>query len=312
MKTSKKSISKKARVRATPTHRSFRLTKGKLKPSRKMSSAMKLLRQTTGIVKRNPRPFTFLVVISLVLSLVFVKGLGSPFEITQTKQDINDLFGDNPSKVGTSLALFGYLLGSAGSGTTALSGAYQLFLTIVISLATIWLVRQLLADEKPASKDAFYKGMYPLIPFILVVVVILLQLLPMLLGNLLFSTVISNGLAVTGIEKILWFLLFMCLSLLSLYMVTSSLFAAYIVTLPDMTPLKALRSARELVLHRRLGVWLRIIFLPVVLLIISAVIAIPLLIVAPPIIAQLLFLIIGAGSLVIFHTYMYLLYRSLL
>ena len=89
--------------------------------------------------------------------------------------------------------------------------------------------------------------MYPLIPFILVLLVCCLQLLPLIIGSSLYSLVVSNGIAVQPIEKFVWALLFASLALLSLYMITSSLFALYISTLPDMTPMKALRSARELV-----------------------------------------------------------------
>jgi hypothetical protein len=312
MKTAKSTPAKNLRVRPTPSHRNFKLSKARLKQSKSLPTPIQLLCQTAGLIKQNPRPFGVIILISLILSLLFVQGLGTSFEISQVKQNIEDLFGGTSGKISTAFALFGYLLGSAGSAPSQLSGVYQMFLVLIISLATIWLVRQLLADERPKAKDAFYKGMYPLIPFVIVIFVIGLQLLPLLLGNMLFGTVIGNGLAVTAPEKILWGLLFAGLALLSFYMITSSLFAAYIVTLADMTPLQALRSARGLVLHRRLGIWLRIIILPLVMIIVSAVILMPLLIIAPPIIAQMLFLVIAAGSLVIFHTYMYLLYRALL
>lgn len=276
-----------------------------------MPGAWSLLKQVASVLRKDWRPFSWIIFISLALSLVFVQGLGTAFDIVKIKTDLEELLGAESSAIGVSLTLFSYMLGSTGTSSSQAGGAYQLLLTLIISLATIWLVRQLLAGYKSSARDAFYKGMYPMVPFILVLVVIGLQLLPLLLGNLLLSTVISNGLAVTIAEYIIFILLFGLLALLSFYMITSSLFAVYIVTLPDMTPLKALRSARELVLHRRLGVWLRIIALPLALLAISAILVIPMLLVSAPV-AQLIFLLIGSASLVIFHTYMYLLYRALL
>ena len=68
------------------------------------------------------------------------------------------------------------------------------------------------------------------------------------------------------------------LALLSLYMICSSLFALYIVTLPNVTPMKALRSARQLVLHRRFLVLRKILFMPLALLVLGAIIMIPLII----------------------------------
>src|SRR5690606_28518012 len=118
----------------------------------------------------------------------------------------------------------------------------QMLLLLIASLAIIWALRKTHGDVKVRARDAFYQGMYPLIPFILVLLVIGLQLLPLLLGSSLYSLVTTNGIAVHAIEQTAWLLLFGGLSLLSLYMLSSSLFALYIVTLPNMTPMKALRS----------------------------------------------------------------------
>jgi hypothetical protein len=168
-----------------------------------------------------------------------------------------------------------------------------------------------LAGEKVGFKDAFYKGMYPLIPFVLVIFIIGLQLLPALFGNLLYSLVTANDLAVTGVEKAIWIILYILLVLLSVYMILSSMFALYIVTLPDMTPLRALRSARQLVVDRRWSVLLRILVLPIVLLVLAAIVMIPLILYASWA-AQIAFALIGSYGLVFVHSYLYSLYRALL
>jgi hypothetical protein len=47
-------------------------------------------------------------------------------------------------------------------------------------------------------KMGFYRGMYPLIPFIIVSVVIALQTIPASIGNFLFKTVVvDSGLQLT-------------------------------------------------------------------------------------------------------------------
>ncbi len=301
----------KKRVRSTPRHRTFRLTSKKLKQPQRLPHPWKLIKNTFTFLLRNKKLFIGLALINMLVSLIFVQGLGSSFDVVEVKNEINDLVGDQAGQITTAVTLFGYLLGSAGSGASESSGAYQLFVTLVTSLAVIWAIRQVQAGEQPRLRDAFYKGMYPLIPFLLVLIVISLQLIPLLLGNLLYGTVAQNGLAVTPIEQAIWLLLFVALAVLSGYMLTSSLFALYIATLPDMTPIKALRSARDLVLHRRLAVWLRIIAMPVLMLILSALIFVPLLILVP-VITQLLFLVMVSLGLIILQIYMYLLYRSLL
>jgi hypothetical protein len=207
--------------------------------------------------------------------------------------------------------LFGILAASLGAQASEVVGAYQSFLIVIFSLASIWLTRQFLLNETPRLRDAFYKGMYPLIPFILVLFVVALQLLPALFGNFLYSVVTQQGLAVTAIERLIWLILLLLLVALSLYMIISSLFALYIVTLPDMTPLKALRSARELVLHRRLKILVRIVAMPLILVLLAVLIFVPLLIFATPL-AEPLFLLASSFALVVIHVYFYNVYRALL
>ena len=87
-------------------------------------------------------------------------------------------------------------------------------------------------------------------------------------------------------------------------MLCSSLFALYIVTLPDMTPLKALRSARQLVRYRRPLVFRKLLYLPVALLVIASVIMIPVIALIAPAAPWVLF-VLAIGALITAHTYMY-------
>lgn len=300
----------KPRVRATPRHRSFRVTKKKLKQVQPIPGSWLLLKSTTAIIKNNKKLFFGISFINALLSFIFVQGLGSAFGIVELKEQFNEVLGDG-AQSDTTIALFGTLISSAGSNAGAASGAYQLFLLLITLLAIIWAVRQVQAGYKPTIRDSYYKGMYPMIPFVLVLFVIALQFIPMMVGSVIYTTVVQNSLAATAVEQVLFLMIFILLTMLTLYMLVSSLFALYIVTLPDMTPIKALRSARELVLHRRLGIVWRIVLLPIVLFLLTALIFIPLLIVAAPIVEPL-FLLMTGFTIVISNTYMYLLYRSLL
>lgn len=300
------------RVRSTPQHRSFRLSKQRLKQHQPIPGAIRLFKDAIKIIRGNKKLFLSIAAINAVLALLFIQGLGSSFNIATFKQEIQQELSDgNAGELGIAVTLFGYLVGTAGSSANDVGGAYQIILTVVTSLAVIWAARQIQSGQRPRLRDTFYKGMYPLIPFILILIVVALQLIPVLIGNLIFNTVLQNGLAITILEQLVWFLLFLLLGLLSFYMLISSLFSLYIVTLPDMTPMKALRSARELVLHRRFAIALRILALPVVLGLLTAVIFIPLIIIFAPAV-QILFLLISALALVFVHIYMYLLYRSLI
>jgi hypothetical protein len=97
----------------------------------------------------------------------------------------------------------------------------------------------------------------------------------------------------------------------TVYMLCSTLFALYIVTLPNTTPMAALRSSRQLVLHRRWTIVRKLLFLPVALIALTAVIVTPLIIFAAPI-APWVFFGLSTLLLPVVHAYLYSLYRSML
>ena len=153
--------------------------------------------------------------------------------------------------------------------------------------------------------------MYPLVPFVAVCLVIVIQTLPALIATSLYSIVQSNSLAVGSLQMGLAVVVLALGLLWSLYMLSSSLFALYIVTLPGGTPIAALKAARKLVRYRRFILLRKVLFLPLMLLLFSAVILIPLILFIPTA-AEVLFMIFSIVLLGVVHSYFYTLYRSLL
>lgn len=301
----------KTRVKKQATYKSFRLAR-KIKPSGKpLPGIYQLFKQTIKLLLGNKKLFFGIIIVYILLSLLLVSGLSLFSDFFDTKNEIEESLAGQISGLNAAVALLGVLITSASSPSSETGGVYQLFLSLIASLALIWAIRQVMAGEKIRIKQAFYQGLYPLVQFILVICVIILQLIPFLIGNFLLSTAITNSIAITALEKSLFIIIFLLLMLLSFYMVLSSVFAIYIVTLPDMTPMKALRSARGLVLHRRLSVALRILGLPILAILMFVVIILPL-IYFLPFLAVLIFLILSGMMLYFFHAYMYQLYRSLL
>lgn len=300
----------KSRVRKARSYKSFTLSK-KIKPSKPLPGPIKLLKQSFRVVFSNKKIFIGFVLFGGILGWLLVQGFGSSINFTDLKQSTEEILGQQGQNTSTNLVLLAELVGSSGANTGQVAGVYQTALTIVLSLAIIWALRQIQAGEKISLRNTFYKGMYPLIPFILVLLVIGLQLIPLLLGNIIFSAVFAGGLAVTALETILWIAIVTLLSLLSIYMIMSSIMALYIVTLPDMTPMKALRSARGLVMHRRMSVAVRLLFLLIILGIIMVLVILPLIFIWPVVVEASLYLV-SSFLLVLTHSYIYSLYRSLL
>jgi hypothetical protein len=252
--------------------------------------------------------------ISLVygfLNLILVQGLASSSDISSLKSNIQNGFSGHLSSLGSGLDSFVQLVGTSGNGSSDTAGAYQLFLAIITSLAVIFALRQIFTGHKIRVRETYYRGMYPLIPFILVVLVLGIDLLPVTVGAYLYSAVTVNAIAIHFLEKLIFIFIFILLASWTFYMLTSTIFALYIVSLPDMTPLRALRSARQLVSKRRLSVFLRLIWLPIALLIVAGVIMLPI-IIWLTFLSQWIFFILTMFILVAVHTYFYTLYRELL
>jgi hypothetical protein len=246
-----------------------------------------------------------------LLELVFVKGFAGTTDVRSLKTQLSSAFSSHFGNILSSLTITAVLVGSAGSGSSDTSGIYQLVLFLVGSLAIVWALRQVSSGSVVRVRDCFYRGMYPLVPLILVVLMIGLQLLPLVIGSGLYGIVVANNIAVNSFQDVIWGIICIIPALLSIYWITASVFGLYIVTLPDMTPLQALRSAKELVEKRRLIVLRKVLFLPLVLAVVAATIMVPIIIVLAPL-AQWVFFVLTIFALTITHAYFYTVYRELL
>lgn len=278
----------------------------------KLPNALSLTGSSGLIIWRNKKPLSLIILVYGVAYLVLVLGLSSPANVVSLKKDLSGVSSGHFSSLFSGVSVFTYLIGSTAGGNSSAGGsAYQLFITIVASLSIIWALRQFYKGEKIRARDSYYHGLYPLAQFILVLLFIAVELIPMVIGLSLYALLINGGIAVSAIEKILSLIVIIGLIGWSLYLLTSSIISLYIVTLPDMTPIKALRSAKGLVKGRRWSVFRKILFLPVILIIFFAVVIIPFILLAPAL-AAWIFIILTLVALVYIHSYLYNLYRGLI
>jgi hypothetical protein len=271
-------------------------------------SAIRIFTASLKLIRSNWKLLLGLALIYLALNLLLVQGLSVTSSLQSNKESL-DAFGN---KVGTGISLYTFLIGSTGTNIAPTAGAYQFLLALIMTLAIIWALRQTYAKRFEVSiRDAFYLGMYPLVPFFLVLLMVMLHLLPFALGAALYGIISANGIATTFLEQSLFLLVFLGMSFLSLYLVCSSIFSLYIVTLPEMTPMGALRSARDLVAWRRWAIMRKVVFMPFLLLFLGAVIMVPVILFAT-VLAPWVFAAVAALLVVLAHSYLYTLYRALL
>lgn len=274
---------------------------------------LKTFIKAIGHIWKNKKLFGGLMAVNIVLYFVLVKGFANNFQLGEAKQTIESAVGDQIGTFGTAAALIGFLVGNSTKATGE-SAVYQLLIFIIMSLAYIWALRQtyeVKTKQKVRVKQVFYSSTFPLVQYILVWGVILIQLLPALAGVTIYSIVINNGIAVNTFEQILWLIMLITLIGWSLFMISSSIFATYIVTLPEMTPMLSLKKSKAIVKFRRFLIVRRVFLLPVVLITITAIIFIPLVIYLP-VVAEILFVIFMVKVILVSHSYLYILYKEML
>jgi len=300
-----------AKARQKPKYKSFRLHKPIKLTQSKLPTWWHLFQKSLALIKANKKAILIFVIVYALLNIFLVRGLTSTVDVEGVKDSLSSIVGEESSGFASGFTAFGLLIDASTKGSGEVAQVYQTFLLIFASLALIWLFRQQQAGNKVTMKMGFYRGMYPMVPFSLVLIVISLQMIPALIGNFLYTTVISNDLVVGGLEQTAWLLLFGSTLLLSLYMISSSAIALYIVTLPEMTPMIALRQAKELVQHRRFALILRMIAIILIIFALLFIIVLPVIFFAPTI-AEWMFFVVTVIAVPLVHGYMFSLYRELL
>lgn len=253
-----------------------------------------------------------LYAVYLLASLAFAKGVASSTDLASIKTVLDTVLSGLGGKLQTTTLQLTYLFsGSGSSSQNTMAGAYQTILLLVSSLALLWIFRQSLAGKPATLKQSFYSGMYPIVQTVLVLLIMLLQFLPFAIGSYMFAVFVSGDIAVGGFEVFIAFLLFAGMAIWSLRMISASTFALYIVTLPGMEPLRAIRSAKQLVAERRLMVLRKMLALFTLLLVVSSLVVVPFLFVSSLLAVWVFFAVSGTWFIVI-NAYLYTLYRELL
>lgn len=312
-KTKKESPAQQAesRSRKSPKYKHFRLQKRIKHPKGVPLSTINLFRRTGILLKSTWKPVIGLTLIFAVLQMAIVYGFQAPLNVSEFKDTLNELFEGQTDSLTTGAATLGALFGSQNEITSENGALYSAILMLFFSMSFVWVYRQKTAGNKFTIREAIYRSPYPVTVVLLILLVISLQALPFGIGSLLFSTVMQGGIAVGGYEKAVWWLLLGLTGLLSFYMISSSVFALYISTLPNMAPMKALRSARNLVRYRRFSVMRRILSAALLVVLVMAGILLPVIFFAAPI-AGWLYFIFTLAALPLVHAFLYTLYRELL
>lgn len=287
--------------------------KGKVKQEVKVRTPLPgAFRLTAGVgsfLAKNWKPLGGIVLVYLILNVIFASGISNvSTAFSNIKTDLNTSGGHG---LWHAAGGFGSLVASSGSSSSATGSTLQSILFIVESLVIIWALRHLMAGQSISVKLAYYRSMAPLIPFVLIIAVIIIQLLPVTIGATVLAAIASSVFTGSSAATVFSAIAFIGLAAWSVYMVSASIFALYIVTLPDTEPRQALKAAKDLVRFRRLAVIRKVFFLPLLVLAVMAVIIVPLILYVSAIVPAV-FYILSMLAILFVHSYLYSLYRGLL
>lgn len=305
------------RKKRLPEYQSFKLQqKIKAKKYKPLPSAWSLWKSSLAMFWKHKKTIGLFLFVYAVLYIIFVRGLSGGINLGELRDELK---ADSSAVTGilSSVTIFGVLVSTSTSTTSESASFYQGVLLVIGSLAFIWLLRQLSGD-KPVRlrvRDAFYKGMQPLVPFILVLLVLALEFIPLSIGGFILNVVLANSLTGSGSELFGIYVICLLLVVLSLYLISGSIAALYIVTLPGMEPIRAIRASHQVLRMHRWSVTRKFVMLVLFLLLAGMLIFIPLLLIIPSSLTWINEYIFFAGTIsgfAVFHIYMYNLYKSLL
>lgn len=295
------------RIRRLTRRQKKQAEKRKIRSKHQLPGSFSLVRQALGTMRLHWKPLMGIMVVYLILDIAFASGISNiNSRVSEIKLDLE--LGHGFWNI---LSTIGPLAGGGGIASSQTTSVLQILLIVMGSLVIIWALRHLLCGNKVGIRQAYYQAMAPFVPFVLIILVIFIQLLPPTLGAAIINAIVATVVNSSGVLIATFIAAFALLAIWSIYMISSSIFALYIVTLPEMQPLQALRSARNLVRFRRWQVIRRVVFLPLLSLVVMAVIIIPFLLYVP-FLAVAIFYLLSVSGLLFAHTYLYTLYRSLL
>lgn len=291
-------------------YRSFHLQKRIRPEPRDIPSVKKLITSSLLFVWINKKKLLPVIIVHAVIYYLAIKTPTSILSIGEIRESVQNALGKGSLNTwnGT-LATLGTVV---GLNTTSASNASQQSISFIgMSLVYIWMIRQIHNKQNFKIRDVFYQSFTPLVPVLLLLVIAAVQIMPFAIAGLVYSIARTGGIFVTGFEDMAFFVVAILMALISFYLLTTTIMALYIVTIPGMYPMRAFDSAKQLIIFKRFTVFRRIIALPLVILALYFG-SLLLVIRFAPSITLYFSEVISFLILPFLHTYLYKIYRSLL
>lgn len=304
-------------------HRTLRLTRRRdYKRDWKMPGYIAFTNEVRLILWSNKWLFAKFISLYSLLSFLIV-GVLSQENFKLLDSTVNQIGGDvvagELSGIVQNIAIFaGVFSGAFNQALTEAQQVYSGLLFLIGWLTVIWLLRQVMAGHKKVKlRDGLYSSGSPLISTFLLFFVVLVQLVPFALALIAYGAAESVDIFSDVLLTTLFWIVELILIVISMYWITSTTISLVIVTLPGMYPLRALKSAGDLVIGRRLRILYRLAWLVLTVITIWAVVILPFVLINQIILFEnipfvpFVALLLGSFTILWSATYVYLLYRKL-
>ena len=236
---------------------------------------------TFKIIFKNWKLFVPFIIIVVLLNVILI-GMMSESTYVQFQKILDETSlqiagGDIGHVAKAGLLLLSTVTTGGLSGESSEAAAvFGVLIFLMIWLVTIFLLRHRLADHKVKLRDGLYNAMTPLISTLVVFMVVAVQCIPIVILIITYSAAVQTEFLATPFYALVFFLFASAMILLSGYLLSSSLIALIAVSVPGMYPLKALNTASDLMMGRRIKLILRIIAGAIALVIMWVVVMLPL------------------------------------
>ena len=276
-----------------------------------ISSSIGLLRKSYKVIKFQWKFLGLTFLTYLLLSIILVINISALSGVSSLKNSYAHGLTTIGSNISASLSTLGSLSNTISSSSSNSGGFIQFLLFIVFSLIFIKGIREANKSRLLKFSDGVYASINPFLQFLLITLLLIAELIPILFATAIYQVIFSNGIAVSAVEKIIWIIICGLILALGLYLIISTVFALFIVTLPNMRPIASIKSSWKLVKNRRLLIARKIFTMLILLFIVFSLIGL-LLILLIPVISAWLLLVMGLASMLIIYAYTYSLYKELL
>lgn len=279
-------------------------------------------REVFQLLRTHRAVFGRLVLVA-TLVLLLITGTTQQSEYSDLAASTEMFSSEVATGIGRTLLEIGVIFVTVISGalTSVLSESQQIYAGaafLFLWLSVVWLLRHQLAGTEVQLRDALYSAGAPLISTLAIVTIAIIQLLPLALAATVLSSAIASGVLSGAAGLVLSLGVVLVVGGLTLFWLTTTFFAAIVVTIPGTYPLAAFRSAKQLIAGHRVSVLLRVIWLALVSVIVFVLTVLPVIALdrflnasgSPlvPIVLQLV-----TSALTIYGAaYVYLLYRRII